>query len=170
MLSVYQMGGWCGLVIVILSFMGIYAAVRGLVLSALFKRRLVSDASWGSLIEKKVLSARSEDRQMVLSALMRSEFSGIYSSSYFLKLCAAVGPLAGLLGTVLGMVEVFSSISDGSNVNPALLAGGIWKALITTVMGLCLAIPSMIVAWFLQARLRLLRTTLMLKICNLDKL
>ena len=57
---------------------------------------------------------------------------------------ATVSPLLGLLGTVLGMIEVFSEIMIHGTGDAALLAGGISKALITTAAGLTVAIPSMI--------------------------
>ena len=57
---------------------------------------------------------------------------------------AAVSPLLGLLGTVLGMVDVFTEITIEGVGNPAGLAGGISKALITTAAGLSVAIPALI--------------------------
>lgn len=56
---------------------------------------------------------------------------------------AAVAPLIGLLGTVFGMIEVFTAITTQGTGNAAVLAGGISKALITTAAGLCVAIPAM---------------------------
>lgn len=57
---------------------------------------------------------------------------------------AAVGPLLGLLGTVFGMIEIFSSLMKHGAGDPASLAGGISVALITTAAGLTVAIPSLI--------------------------
>ena len=57
---------------------------------------------------------------------------------------AAISPLLGLLGTVLGMVDVFSDIMLQGTGNTAVLAGGISKALITTAAGLSVAIPALI--------------------------
>ena len=57
---------------------------------------------------------------------------------------AAISPLLGLLGTVLGMVDVFSDIMLQGTGNTAVLAGGISKALITTAAGLSVAIPAVI--------------------------
>jgi biopolymer transport protein ExbB len=57
---------------------------------------------------------------------------------------AAVTPLLGLLGTVLGMIDVFAVIMDAGVGNPGVLAGGISKALITTAAGLSVAIPTLI--------------------------
>lgn len=57
---------------------------------------------------------------------------------------AAVSPLLGLLGTVFGMIEIFASLLQHGAGNPAVLAGGISVALITTAAGLTVAIPSLI--------------------------
>jgi biopolymer transport protein ExbB len=60
-----------------------------------------------------------------------------------LSTIANLSPLLGLLGTVSGMIKTFNVISQASN-NPALLAGGIAEALITTAAGLCVAIPALV--------------------------
>ncbi|MBV1927871.1 MAG: MotA/TolQ/ExbB proton channel family protein [Rhodobacteraceae bacterium] len=67
----------------------------------------------------------------------------------FLDTVAQIAPLLGLFGTVLGMIEAFQSLQEaGSSVDPSLLAGGIWVALLTTAVGLAVAMPtSMILAW-----------------------
>ena len=61
---------------------------------------------------------------------------------------AAVAPLLGLLGTVLGMIKVFTAIMMQGTGNAGVLAGGISEALITTAAGLCVAIPAMILHRF----------------------
>ncbi|MEM8790180.1 MAG: MotA/TolQ/ExbB proton channel family protein [Pseudomonadota bacterium] len=59
-----------------------------------------------------------------------------------LEVIAAIAPLLGLFGTVLGMIEAFSQLeAAGSQVDPAILSGGIWEALLTTAVGLAVAIP-----------------------------
>jgi len=71
----------------------------------------------------------------------------------WLATIAGVAPLLGFLGTVLGMVEAFQSIqSMQGQVNPSVLAGGIWTALITTVGGLIVAIPTQIAYNYLLER------------------
>lgn len=67
-----------------------------------------------------------------------------------LEVIATVAPLLGLFGTVLGMIEAFQAMeAAGSQVNPAVLSGGIWQALLTTAVGLAVAIPvSMAHSWF----------------------
>ncbi len=65
---------------------------------------------------------------------------------------AAITPLMGLLGTVIGMVKVFAAITTHGIGDPAVLAGGISEALITTAAGLCVAIPSLIAYRYLRGR------------------
>ena len=103
-------------------------------------------------------------RELIINTLMQVKMKGIYSSMYFLKLCAAIGPL---LGTVLGMVDVFSNLSAQTMPDPSMLAGGIWEALLTTVMGLTLAIPALIVHYFLLMSLRAMRNQINLSVSNI---
>lgn len=65
---------------------------------------------------------------------------------------AAITPLLGLLGTVLGMIEIFSAFMGSGMANAPQLAGGIAKALITTAAGLFVAIPAVFFHRFLQRR------------------
>lgn len=67
-----------------------------------------------------------------------------------LELIATIAPLLGLLGTVLGMIAAFQALqAAGSKADPALLAGGIWEALLTTAAGMAVAIPaSAALTWF----------------------
>ena len=71
-----------------------------------------------------------------------------------LKLIAAVAPLLGLLGTVTGMIGTFQSITLFGTGDPKLMAGGISQALMTTVLGLCVAIPLLFCHSLLAARSR----------------
>jgi biopolymer transport protein ExbB len=59
-------------------------------------------------------------------------------------------PLLGLFGTVLGMIEAFQAMQGaGTAVDPSVLAGGIWVALLTTAVGLAVAIPTgLMLTWF----------------------
>lgn len=67
-----------------------------------------------------------------------------------LEVIAAVAPLLGLFGTVLGMIAAFAQLeAAGSRVDPSILSGGIWEALLTTALGLAVAIPTLAaVNWF----------------------
>jgi len=59
----------------------------------------------------------------------------------WLGLIATVTPLLGLTGTVIGMIKAFMVMASSRSVDPSMLAGGIWEALITTAAGLLVAIP-----------------------------
>ena len=59
-----------------------------------------------------------------------------------LEVVGTLAPLLGLLGTVLGMIEAFQAMEQaGNQVDPSVLSGGIWQALLTTAVGLAIAIP-----------------------------
>ncbi|MEM1344162.1 MAG: MotA/TolQ/ExbB proton channel family protein [Pseudomonadota bacterium] len=67
-----------------------------------------------------------------------------------LEVIGTLAPLLGLFGTVLGMIAAFSALEQaGSQVDPAILSGGIWEALLTTAVGLAVAVPTITAAnWF----------------------
>lgn len=70
-----------------------------------------------------------------------------------LEVIASLAPLLGLFGTVLGMIEAFQQLEQaGNQVNPAILSGGIWQALLTTAVGLAVAIPVVAVLNWLERR------------------
>jgi biopolymer transport protein ExbB len=70
-----------------------------------------------------------------------------------LELIAMISPLLGLLGTVLGMIQSFQELELAQGAaNAAVLAGGIWQALLTTAAGLIVAIPAAVGAGLLSAR------------------
>ncbi|MEX0922437.1 MAG: MotA/TolQ/ExbB proton channel family protein [Rhodovibrionaceae bacterium] len=70
-----------------------------------------------------------------------------------LEVIASLAPLLGLFGTVLGMIDAFRQLeAAGNQVNPAILSGGIWVALLTTAVGLAVAIPVVAVLNWLERR------------------
>lgn len=77
-----------------------------------------------------------------------------------IKLLAAVAPLLGLLGTVTGMIETFQAITLFGTGDPKLMAGGISQALMTTVLGLVVAIPLLFLHSLVASRSRVLIQTL----------
>jgi len=89
-----------------------------------------------------------------LAAEAEAHFAKLESGFRALDSVAQLAPLLGLFGTVLGMIDAFQSLqSAGSQVDPSLLAGGIWVALLTTAVGLAVAMPTaMILSWF-EARM-----------------
>lgn len=72
----------------------------------------------------------------------------------FLSMLGSVTPLMGLLGTVIGMIKVFSRVAAAGEMSDiSILAGGIWEALLTTAAGLAVAIPILFVHNYLERKL-----------------
>ncbi len=108
------------------------------------RSRVVSGAlrAWASLPE----AAAREETARVAQQELASARGGLRA----LELIASIAPLLGLLGTVLGMIAAFRTLQEaGSRADPAMLAGGIWEALLTTAAGMAVAIPaSAALTWF----------------------
>ena len=78
-----------------------------------------------------------------------------------LEMVANIAPLLGLLGTVIGMVKAFAGIHQvGSRVDPSVLAGGIWEALLTTVAGLIVAIPALAAHYIIDGKIEEIRSNM----------
>ena len=72
-----------------------------------------------------------------------NELGAMQSYFRWLEIIGNVSPLLGLLGTVIGMIEAFQQLEEaGNQVDPGILSGGIWAALLTTAVGLSVAIPA----------------------------
>ena len=72
-----------------------------------------------------------------------AEIEGLRAHLRTIEVVATLSPLLGLFGTVLGMIDAFRAMeAAGSRVDPAVLSGGIWEALLTTAVGLAVAVPS----------------------------
>lgn len=103
----------------------------------------VAFTSHGTAAAKRA-DAEAEDR-----------FARLERGFSFLDMVAQLAPLLGLFGTVLGMIEAFQKLqSAGNSVDPSLLAGGIWVALLTTAAGLAVAMPTSLAVTWLEARMR----------------
>jgi biopolymer transport protein ExbB len=98
---------------------------------------------------------RSEaELKEILEDASRQELPGIRRHLTALGTIASASPLLGLLGTVIGMISVFATLSTEANVNPGMLAGGISEALITTACGLVIAMPTLIFHNFFRTRVQ----------------
>jgi len=86
----------------------------------------------------------TEAMELRLSEAIMKETPKLTAWLMFLKIVSVVAPLGGLLGTVWGMIETFQSITLFGAGDPRLMAGGISKALVTTVCGLVVAIPTVL--------------------------
>jgi biopolymer transport protein ExbB len=82
-----------------------------------------------------------------------SWMSGVVRRVEYLNLIATVAPMLGLLGTVTGMVKTFAALSQSTGpVDPVQLSAGIFQALVTTMMGLSVAIPILLLYTVLRNR------------------
>lgn len=96
----------------------------------------------------------SDDIRAEVSYLFHRNFKRVSNRLCWLKLISVISPLLGLLGTVWGMVSVFQSMADVTHANASVLASGIWSALITTIMGLTVAIPTLMAYYYLMLKFR----------------
>jgi biopolymer transport protein ExbB len=117
----------------------------------------VATAIRGSLRSDVGEAAVREEVERVATA----EINGLKSHLGLLEIIGSLSPLLGLLGTVLGMIQAFRAMeAAGRNVDPAILSGGIWAALLTTAAGLIVAIPVVAIAsWFERTILQVARRT-----------
>ncbi len=103
------------------------------------------------------MSIRS--RESEIARVGTAEMQVLESHMRGLEMVANTAPLLGLLGTVMGMITVFATLSEaGGRVDPALLAAGIWEALVTTVGGLVVAIPAVAAYYILDGNIEKVRT------------
>ncbi|MBD3178538.1 MAG: biopolymer transporter ExbB [Candidatus Latescibacteria bacterium] len=101
------------------------------------------------------LEARNEDRETLESVLQESilrEMPRVERGLSVLAVFGAVAPLLGLLGTVTGMIDTFRVITLFGTGDPKLMSGGISEALVTTELGLAVAIPIMLLHTYLSRR------------------
>ena len=102
------------------------------------------------------IEVKDQDRETLETVIVHSTDGEVRELSRYLQVLATVGniaPLLGLLGTVLGMMKAFMVIQEmGGKVNAAVLAGGIWEAMLTTALGLAVALPTMVAHSYLVSR------------------
>ena len=100
--------------------------------------RIMEIAIRGRMVKGENDAAREE-----VERVAKAKLDGMERGLPLLSLIATVSPLLGLLGTVLGMIAAFQQLEGaGDRVDPAILSGGIWEALLTTAAGLSVAIPA----------------------------
>ena len=104
-----------------------------------------------NIIEDNTSKALKEQE---IETLLQKKYLSSQKFLPSLEIIAQVSPLIGLLGTVIGMIDSFNELElGGSLVDPSILAGGIWTALLTTAMGLIVAIPALISHYFFDKKL-----------------
>lgn len=105
----------------------------------------------------QAIEVKDLDREMLETVLVNAIDEEVRNLSSYIQALATIGniaPLLGLLGTVIGMIKAFMVIQQmGGKVNAAVLAGGIWEAMLTTALGLAVALPVMVTHSYLVARI-----------------
>ena len=148
----FHQGGYVGYAIAILGVIGVLIAIwRLLALSTASRKvtaQLKSDTARTDNPLGRVLAAYESNRnadtetlELKLSEAALKEMPGLTTGLLFIKVVSVVAPLMGLLGTVTGMINTFQVITLYGAGDPKLMAGGISQALVTTVLGLLVAIP-----------------------------
>jgi biopolymer transport protein ExbB len=101
--------------------------------------------AFSRIIEETIKARRLDRTQIVetMHAAGRTQIVALERGLTILEIVAGISPLLGLMGTVLGMIAVFDAITTAGLGDPQVLSRGISEALITTVAGLAVAIPSL---------------------------
>jgi biopolymer transport protein ExbB len=160
-----RQGGEVGMVIIVLGIFGVlFALWRGIVLTIkgnAIKRQLKRDEADDGNALGRVLKVYQdnpdqdvETLELKLDEAILRETAPLESGLPLIKVLYVVAPLIGLLGTVVGMIQTFQQITLFGTGDPRMMAGGISMALITTVLGLTVAIPLTILHSLLQSRSR----------------
>jgi biopolymer transport protein ExbB len=147
-----EQGGIVGYCIIALGIIGLIIAIlRWLALSTAdrkVKAQLKSESASTDNPLGRVLAAYESNRgadtetvELKLSEAALKEMPALTKGLLFIKVTSAVAPLMGLLGTVTGMIKTFQVITLYGAGDPKMMAGGISQALMTTVLGLVVAIP-----------------------------
>ncbi|MGH8223643.1 MAG: MotA/TolQ/ExbB proton channel family protein, partial [Woeseiaceae bacterium] len=149
-------GGIVGYCIIGLGIIGLLIAIwRALALSNASRKvsaQLKSDSASTDNPLGRVLAAyqahRNADTETIelkLSEAALKEMPALTKGLLFIKVISVVAPLMGLLGTVTGMIQTFQVITLYGAGDPKMMAGGISQALVTTVLGLVVAIPMVLI-------------------------
>ncbi|MGD2055184.1 MAG: MotA/TolQ/ExbB proton channel family protein [Gammaproteobacteria bacterium] len=121
-------------------------------------QELQSSSPLGTILAAGILS-RNEDRNVMKESIEDTGRHVVHELERYLNslgTIAAISPLLGLLGTVIGMIKVFATITTQGVGNPGALAGGISEALITTAAGMSVAIPTLMFYRYFRGRVRML--------------
>jgi len=150
-----KQGGLVGYLIIALGIVGLLLAIERMIslgaVGGKVKRQLASSQASNDNPLGRVLMVFEQNRHVDLENLelklgeaMLREVPILTRYLTFLKIIAVVAPLMGLLGTVTGMINTFQQITLFGTGDPKLMAGGISMALVTTVLGLVVAIPTVL--------------------------
>lgn len=119
---------------------------------------LQASSPLGSILAAGIANRR-ENRDVMKESIEDTGRHIVHELEHYLNTLgtiAAITPLLGLLGTVIGMIKVFATITTQGVGNPGALAGGISEALITTAAGMSVAIPTLMFYRYFRGRVRML--------------
>ena len=156
-------GGVIGYIIIALGSIVVLVALGRLAMLMMLERRIEKQMKNPDQPENNPLgrifkiyqqnkTADIDTLELKLSDAVLQEVPKINNWTSFIKISAAIAPLMGLLGTVTGMIITFQAITLFGAGDPKLMAGGISQALVTTVLGLVVAIPSLLLHNLVQGR------------------
>lgn len=151
----WHQGGWIGYLITALGVIALLLAGWRFAVLSTISRRVTAQLNNPSADLNNPLGrvlrvgedhrgADAESLELKLHEQVLKERPAIESGLGLLKIIAMVAPLMGLLGTVTGMIVTFQAITLFGTGDPKTMAGGISAALVTTVLGLCVAIPTVL--------------------------
>ena len=160
-----QQGAEVGYVIMALGLIGLLLALErfvtlsfaGAKVNAQLKRsEPTDDNALGRvlMVYQKNKSADVETLELKLGEAILKEQPALQRGILFIKIISVVAPLLGLLGTVTGMIQTFQAITLYGAGDPTIMAGGISQALVTTVLGLVVAIPMVLLHTVVNGRSR----------------
>ena len=121
-------------------------------------QELQSSSPLGSILAAGIIN-RNESRDFMKDSIEDTGRHVVHELERYLNslgTIAAITPLLGLLGTVIGMIKVFATITTQGVGNPGALAGGISEALLTTAAGMSVAIPTLMFYRYFRGRVRML--------------
>jgi biopolymer transport protein ExbB len=114
-----------------------------------------SDSPIGNIL-LQALEVKDKERETLETVVAHATEEQVRGLAKYLQALATIGniaPLLGLLGTVIGMIKAFMVIQEmGGKVNAAVLAGGIWEAMLTTALGLAVALPTIVAHSYLVSK------------------
>lgn len=162
-----QQGGVVGYIILILGAIGFIYAISRLIILAITGRKMKQQMNNEQAAEDnplgRVLIATEQSSaqdsaalELILDEAITREVPSLEKGLSMIKLFAAVAPLLGLLGTVTGMIATFQAISLFGTGDPKLMANGISQALVTTMLGLSVAIPLLFLHNIVASRSKML--------------
>jgi len=117
------------------------------------EKLLIKSRSHLAPVLSRALGSVERAEQSRVEAEAAARLDRLESGFRVLDSIAQIAPLLGLFGTVLGMIAAFQALQEaGASVDPSILAGGIWVALMTTAAGLAVAMPTSLLLTFLESR------------------